>query len=270
MTSAQLRALLQDVSSGAQSVEGALSALSRTPAEENLGFARLDHHRALRQGFPEVVFGQGKTPDQIVAIARRLEESGAFVLVTRVAPEVWEGVGNFLPAGKYNPVARTIVVEGARDELAGSVGVLCAGTSDLPVAEEAAVCLEAMGARVERISDIGVAGLHRLLNQLPNLHKHRALIVVAGMEGALPSVVAGLVAVPVIAVPTSVGYGAAFGGLAALLGMLNSCANGVAVVNIDNGFGAAAFAASVLRSATATENTENFTEEHGESHEKDL
>jgi len=262
MTSDQLRALLQDVSSGAASVDSALSTLSKTPAEENLGFARVDHHRALRQGFPEVVFGQGKTPDQIVAIAQKLEESGSFVLVTRVAGEVWAHIGNRLPQAVYNPVARTIAIQGARDELPGSVGVLCAGTSDLPVAEEAAVCLEAMGARVERISDIGVAGLHRLLNQLPNIHKHRSLIVVAGMEGALPSVVAGLVSVPVIAVPTSVGYGAAFGGLAALLGMLNSCANGVAVVNIDNGFGAAAFAASVLRSSIATENTEDFTEGH--------
>jgi len=262
MTSDQLRALLQDVSSGAQSIDSALQALSQTPAEENLGFARIDHHRALRQGFPEVVFGQGKTPDQIVAIAQKLEESGAFVLVTRVSGDVWARIGERLPRATYNPTARTIAIQGARDELPGSVGVLCAGTSDLPVAEEAAVCLEAMGARVERISDIGVAGLHRLLNQLPQIHKHRALIVVAGMEGALPSVVAGLVAVPVIAVPTSVGYGAAFGGLAALLGMLNSCANGVAVVNIDNGFGAAAFAASVLRSSLPTKNTEKVTEGH--------
>ena len=256
MTSNQLRALLRDVSSGKQDVEAALQTLSRLPAEENLEFARIDHHRALRQGFPEVVFGQGKTPAQIVAIARKLQESGAFVLVTRVTSEAWAQIEPELPLARYNLVARTIEIAGQRDELPGSVGVLCAGTSDLPVAEEAAVCLEAMGGRVERISDIGVAGLHRLLGQLPNLGKHRALIVVAGMEGALPSVVAGLVSIPVIAVPTSVGYGASFGGLAALLGMLNSCANGVAVVNIDNGFGAAAFAASILRTSNATENTE--------------
>lgn len=256
MTSNQLRALLRDVSSGKQDVEAALQTLSRLPAEENLEFARVDHHRALRQGFPEVIFGQGKTPAQIVAIARKLQESGAFVLVTRITSEAWAQIEPDLPLARYNPVARTVEIAGQRDELPGSVGVLCAGTSDLPVAEEAAVCLEAMGGRVERISDIGVAGLHRLLGQLPNLGKHRALIVVAGMEGALPSVVAGLVSVPVIAVPTSVGYGASFGGLAALLGMLNSCANGVAVVNIDNGFGAAAFAASILRTSRTTQDTE--------------
>ena len=257
MSPNQLRALLRDVSSGAQSVEAALQALSQTPVEENLGFARVDHHRALRQGFPEVVFGLGKTPAQIVAIARQIEQSGAFVLVTRVSPQAWAQIESQLPQARYNPLARTIEIVGERDELSGSVGVVCAGTSDLPVAEEAAVCLEAMGARVERISDIGVAGLHRVLNQLPLLRAQRALIVVAGMEGALPSVVAGLVAVPVVAVPTSVGYGASFGGLAALLGMLNSCANGVAVVNIDNGFGAAAFAASIFRTSMATENTED-------------
>ncbi len=264
MTPNQLRALLLAVSSGRQSVEAALQTLSQSPTEENLGFARVDHHRALRQGFPEVVFGQGKTPGQIVAIAGRLQASGAFVLVTRVAPEVWAQIESELSSAQYDPVARTVQIAGARDKLPGTVGVLCAGTSDLPVAEEAAVCLEAMGARVERISDIGVAGLHRLLGQLPNLHKHRALIVVAGMEGALPSVVAGLVSVPVIAVPTSVGYGASFGGLAALLGMLNSCANGVAVVNIDNGFGAAAFAASILRTSAPTQDTENFVEKDEE------
>ena len=247
MSPSQLRALLQSVSTGEESVETALEALSQLPHEENLGFARLDHHRSLRQGFPEVVFGQGKTPEHIAAIVQRLQESGAPVIVTRVGASVWDEIADQLPRARYHALSRLILVEGERDELAGSVGVLCAGTSDLPVAEEAALCLEAMGARVERISDIGVAGLHRLLNQLDAIRAHSALIVVAGMEGALPSVVAGLVSIPVIAVPTSVGYGASFGGLAALLGMLNSCANGVAVVNIDNGFGAASFAASVLR-----------------------
>lgn len=251
MSPAQLRALLEDVSNGTRRVEDALETLSSLPLEEDLGFARLDHHRSLRQGFPEVVYGEGKTPAQIVSIAGRLRQSGAPVLVTRVSAEAWIQIEPELPGANYNASARLIHIEGYRDQLAGSVGVLCAGTSDLPVAEEAALCLEAMGARVERISDIGVAGLHRLLGQLPSIRSHSVLVVVAGMEGALPSVVAGLVSVPVVAVPTSVGYGAAFGGLAALLGMLNSCANGVAVVNIDNGFGAAAFAASVLRSQGA-------------------
>ena len=249
MNSPQLRALLEGVSNQTLNVEDALETLSRQPAEENLGFARLDHHRTLRQGFPEVVFGQGKTGEQIVAIAKRLEATGAPVLVTRVAPDVWAHIELQLPRATYNATARLIFIEGERVELSGSVGVLCAGTSDLPVAEEAALCLEAMGARVERIYDIGVAGIHRLFNELPLIRAQSALIVVAGMEGALPSVVAGLVSIPVVAVPTSVGYGASFGGLAALLGMLNSCANGVAVVNIDNGFGAAAFAASILRAA---------------------
>ncbi len=247
MSPSQLRVLLQQVSQGEQGVEAAFEALSQLPAEENLEFARLDHHRSLRQGFPEVVYGEGKTPQQIVAIVNRLQERGAPVLVTRVAAPVWDEIASQLPSAHYHALARLIHIDGQRDELSGSVGVLCAGTSDLPVAEEAALCLEAMGARVERISDIGVAGLHRLLGQLTAIRSHSALIVVAGMEGALPSVVAGLVSIPVIAVPTSVGYGASFGGLAALLGMLNSCSNGVAVVNIDNGFGAAAFAASVLR-----------------------
>ncbi|RYX85668.1 nickel pincer cofactor biosynthesis protein LarB [bacterium] len=252
MSPSQLRALLQQVSQGEKGVEAAFEALSQLPVEENLEFARLDHHRSLRQGFPEVVYGEGKTPQQIVAIAKKLEERGAPVLVTRVAASVWEQIAEELPSAHYHALARLIHIDGHRDELSGSVGVLCAGTSDLPVAEEAALCLEAMGGRVERMSDIGVAGLHRLLNRLADIRSHSALIVVAGMEGALPSVVAGLVSVPVIAVPTSVGYGASFGGLAALLGMLNSCSNGVAVVNIDNGFGAASFAASVLRSQGAS------------------
>ncbi len=249
MNSIQLRALLESVSNQTLQVEDALETLSSQPAEENLGFARLDHHRALRQGFPEVVFGQGKTGEQIAVIAQKLQATGAPVLVTRVAPDVWAQIESQLPRATYHATSRLILIEGERVELSGSVGVLCAGTSDLPVAEEAALCLEAMGARVERIYDIGVAGIHRLFGELPTIRAQSALIVVAGMEGALPSVVAGLVSIPVVAVPTSVGYGASFGGLAALLGMLNSCANGVAVVNIDNGFGAAAFAASILRAA---------------------
>jgi hypothetical protein len=249
----RLRALLENVQNGHESVESALESLRDLPFED-LGFAKVDHHRALRQGFPEVIFGAGKTPDQLAAISAKLHEKGGTVLVTRASREGFEAVQAVVPAARYEAMARIILIEGERPRLQGRVGVLCAGTSDLPVAEEAAICLEAMGAEVVRLSDIGVAGLHRLLSQLDTIHQCRALIVVAGMEGALPSVVGGLVSVPVVAVPTSIGYGAAFGGLAALLGMLNSCANGIAVVNIDNGFGAAAFVASILRSQQGMDN----------------
>jgi NCAIR mutase (PurE)-related protein len=246
MTPQRLRTLLENVQTGEQSIESALENLRDLPYED-LDFAKVDHHRALRQGFPEVVFGAGKTPEQIAAIAGKLHQSGDIVLITRASREAFEAVQGEIPAAHYDEMARLIQIDGTKPTLMGTVGVLCAGTSDLPVAREAALCLEAMGAQVEQISDVGVAGLHRLLETLPRLRECRALIVVAGMEGALPSVVAGLVSVPVVAVPTSVGYGAAFGGLAALLGMLNSCSNGIAVVNIDNGFGAAAFVASILR-----------------------
>jgi NCAIR mutase (PurE)-related protein len=246
MTSQRLRALLENVQNGEQSIESALENLRDLPFED-LDFAKVDHHRALRQGFPEVVFGAGKTPAQIAAIAAKLHAGGDIVLITRASPEAYEAVKREIPEAHYEELARLIRIDGVKPTLLGKAGVICAGTSDLPVAQEAALCLEAMGAQVEQISDIGVAGLHRLLESLPRLRDCNALIVVAGMEGALPSVVAGLVSVPVIAVPTSVGYGAAFGGLAALLGMLNSCSNGIAVVNIDNGFGAAAFVASILR-----------------------
>lgn len=247
MTQENLRALLESVQSGEKPVDAALESLRDWP-QQDLGFANLDHHRALRQGFPEVIFGAGKTPDQICAIAQKLHETGATVLATRVSIEAAELVQNEIGAAHYHEIARLIVIPGENPtKLEGKAGVLCAGTSDLPVAEEAALTLETMGAQVFRAADIGVAGLHRLLSRLDEIRSCRALIVVAGMEGALPSVVAGLVQIPVVAVPTSVGYGASFGGLAALLGMLNSCANGVSVVNIDNGFGAAAFVASVLR-----------------------
>lgn len=246
MTPESLRTLLQNVENGSLSVETALHNLRDLPYED-LGFAHVDHHRALRQGFPEVIFGSGKTPEQIIAIADRVHASGATVLATRVGPAAAQSVCLALPQMVYHAEARLLVWEGTRPTLHGSAAILAAGTSDLPVAEEAALCLDAMGANVVRLYDVGVAGLHRLLGNMAVLREADVLIVVAGMEGALPSVVGGLVSVPVIAVPTSVGYGASFGGLAALLGMLNTCASGVAVVNIDNGFGAAAFAASILR-----------------------
>ncbi|MBV9867483.1 MAG: nickel pincer cofactor biosynthesis protein LarB [Abitibacteriaceae bacterium] len=248
MDVAIVRTLLQDVSTGAVTPDAAIEALRDLPFED-LGFAKVDHHRALRQGFPEVIFCQGKTPSQVAAIAARIQEAGATLLGTRADEAAFAAVQQVLPQAEYRAVGRIIYAPGLYPpHLQGQVGVLCAGTSDIPVAEEAACTLDAMGAQVERIYDVGVAGLHRLLHYRDTMRQCAALIAVAGMEGAMPTVAAGLVDVPVIAVPTSIGYGAAFGGLAALLGMLNSCANGVAVVNIDNGFGAAAFAASILRS----------------------
>ena len=218
------------------------------PTFVNLGFARVDTDRRRRCGFPEVIFCQGKTPAEVAAIARTILAHDPVVLGTRAAPEHFAAVAAALPEARYHARARCVVVERAPlPKAAGTIGVICAGTSDLPVAEEAAVTLETFGQTVDRITDVGVAGLHRLLAVRDRLDACRVLIVVAGMEGALPSVVAGLVSVPVIAVPTSVGYGASFGGLAALLGMLNSCGSGVTVVNIDNGFGAAYAAAQINR-----------------------
>jgi len=215
---------------------------------EDLGFAKVDHHRAIRQGFPEVIFGQGKSPEQVAAIAERLAARSDRLLVTRVDPECYEAVRACLPEARYNAVARAITLNrsGSAPSLPG-VSLVCGGTADLPVAEEAAVTAELMDSVVDRIYDVGVAGIHRLLDCLSRLHEARVVVVVAGMEWALPSVVGGLVSAPVIAVPTSVGYGASFGGLAPLLAMLNSCAAGVAVVNIDNGFGAGYLAALINR-----------------------
>ncbi len=246
MSPDSLRQLLEQVQNQNLPVEDAITQLRDLPFQD-LGFATVDHHRALRQGFPEVVFGAGKTPEQIAQIVENLSQSGDIVLVTRASLEAFEATKKLVPAARYEELARLIIVDGKTPKLQGRAGVLCAGTSDLPVADEAALCLQAMGVEVTRLSDVGVAGLHRLLNRMDEIRECDALIVAAGMEGALPSVVAGLVSVPVVAVPTSVGYGAAFGGVAALLGMLNTCASGVAVVNIDNGFGAAAFVASMLR-----------------------
>jgi len=247
MQTETLRALLERVRDGETTTGAALEALRDLPFED-LGFAKIDHHRALRQGFPEVIWGEGKTPEQIAHIAARIVANGSTLLATRATREAFQAVQKEVPEAQYHDVARVIWARGENaPRLHGTVGVLCAGTTDIPVAEEAAICGEAMGANVTRIFDVGVAGLHRLLEFRGEMQKCDVLIVAAGMEGALPSVVGGLVDVPVIAVPTSVGYGAAFGGLAALLGMLNSCAKGLAVVNIDNGFGAAAFAATILR-----------------------
>ena len=221
---------------------------AKTPGFVDLGFARVDTDRQRRCGFPEVIFCQGKTPSEVAAIARTVVETSGVVLGTRASPEHFAAVVETLPDAVYHARGRCIVVERVPlPKRTGVVGVICAGTTDLSVAEEAAVTLETFGNPVDRIVDVGVAGLHRLLAVRDRLEACRVLVVVAGMEGALPSVVAGLVECPVIAVPTSVGYGANFGGLAALLGMLNSCGSGVTVVNIDNGFGAAYAAAQINR-----------------------
>jgi NCAIR mutase (PurE)-related protein len=249
MNRQQLRALLDEVRSGARTPEAALEPLLqflRQKPYEDLGFARVDQHRIARQGFPEVVFGQGKTPQQIAAIAARLVGIGQSLLVTRTTAEAHAAVAAALPAARFHDVARCITLDvGSTLKGRGTIVIAAAGTADLPVAEESAVSAEVMGNTVDRLYDVGVAGLHRLLHEHSRLIAARVVIVVAGMEGALPSVVGGLVDVPVIAVPTSVGYGASFGGLTALLAMLNSCATGVSVVNIDNGFGAAAIASSI-------------------------
>jgi len=215
---------------------------------EDLGFAKVDHHRALRRGFPEAVFGAGKSPDQVRAIVESITARGQSVLVTRTTRDVFDHVAALRPQAEYHEAARCVTVRAAPvSPLGGRVAVACAGTSDVPVAEEAAVTAAFHGAEVDRVYDVGVAGLHRLLDRAPLIRTADVVIVAAGMEGALPSVVAGIVEAPVVAVPTSVGYGASFQGLAALLAMLNSCASGVAVVNIDNGFGAGYLASLILR-----------------------
>jgi NCAIR mutase (PurE)-related protein len=248
MTPAGLRALLDEVSAGGLSSGDAhariLAALRERPFED-LGFARVDHHRSIRQGFPEVILGLGKTPDQIAAIAQRIVARDQPLLVTRADETAWQRVQACVPDAEYHAVARAITWKRPVEAGRGSIAIASAGTSDMPVAEEAAVTADLMGNAVERLYDVGVAGIHRVLHERPRLTAARVIIVVAGMEGALPSVVAGMVDVPVIAVPTSVGYGASFGGLAALLGMLNSCANGVSVVNIDNGYGAGCIASMI-------------------------
>jgi NCAIR mutase (PurE)-related protein len=244
----QLRRLLDQVRRGETSPEDALARLRRLPYESMDG-AAVDHHRQLRCGFPEVIFAPGKTPDQVVAIAGRIVASGQTLLITRADADLAEFVLGRMEGLEYNQPARALFRrgEGGAPPGNGHVGVVSAGTSDIPVAEEAAITADLMGASVTRIYDVGVAGLHRLLSRMEDLSRQDALVVAAGMEGALPSVVGGLVSAPVVAVPTSVGYGASLSGRAALLGMLNSCASGVVVVNIDNGFGAGYAAALMAR-----------------------
>jgi len=246
MDSERLAELLENLRRGRVTVAQAVNRLRHLPFED-LGFAKVDHHRALRQGFPEVIMGQGKEPKEIAAIVHAMRRRKVNVLITRVSADKMARLKKIVGGLKYNAAARTATWIGKpiKSTAKGMVLVVCAGTSDIPVAEEAAVTATIMGNPVERLYDVGVAGIHRLLENRPRLDSASVLIVVAGMEGALPSVVAGLTDRPVIAVPTSVGYGASFSGVAALLGMLNSCAAGVTVVNIDNGFGAG-FAASLI------------------------
>ncbi len=255
MDAYSLRKLLDDVARGALSAESAAARIAHLPVQGIADFAELDGERALRQGAPEAIFGERKTPAQLEGIVARLVSLGQAVLVTRMAPEAEGAVLRAAPLGRYDPVSRCFFAEapGTPRPLLGKVAVLCAGTTDIPVAEEACITARFVGAVVERHFDVGVAGLHRLLRRVEALRAADALVVCAGMEGALPSVVGGLVARPVIAVPTSVGYGASQGGMAALLAMLNSCSANVSVVNIDNGFSAGFIAATIARNAHAHE-----------------
>jgi NCAIR mutase (PurE)-related protein len=248
MTEKRIREILASVASGKTGAEAAFDALKDLPFED-LGFAKLDSHRTMRRGVPEVVFGENKTVDQMAAIGARVVKSGNNLIITRLAADKARALKRKLPRLKYLPDPRiaTVIVEPTKPVGHGSIMVISAGTSDIPVAEEAAICAELFGNRVTRLYDVGVAGLHRLTSNLESIKAASVLIVVAGMEGALPSVVAGLLDKPVVAVPTSIGYGTAFGGIAALLGMLNTCSSGVTVVNIDNGFGAALAATLINR-----------------------
>jgi hypothetical protein len=241
----RIRKLIDEVRAGRIEVDRAVEELAGLPYED-LEFARVDHHRELRVGFPEVILGEGKSPEQILEIAARILKNSSNLLISRTTEEVFRRVAELTPDAEFHAQARMIsVVRDKTDRGAGRIAVITAGTSDIPVAEEAAVTAATMGNRVARIYDVGVAGIHRLFGSRSDFESARVIIVVAGMEGALASVVGGLVSVPVIAVPTSIGYGASFNGLAALLAMLNSCASNVAVVNIDNGFGAG-FVASLI------------------------
>jgi NCAIR mutase (PurE)-related protein len=243
----ELRQLLKKVALGQMSPARAARDIEEA-REKNLGFARVDTDRMRRRGFPEVIFCQGKTPDQVAKIVTALYEAGQNVLATRATADQFRAVKQVYPKTSYHEAARVLILNaGPRVKPVGLVAVLCAGTTDIPVAEEAALVAERMGARVQRVYDVGVAGLHRLLHQLPVLRKARVLIVAAGMEGALPSVVGGLTECPIIAVPTSVGYGTSMQGTTALLAMLNTCVPGITVVNIDNGFGAGVAAALINR-----------------------
>lgn len=248
----RLRTMLEGVQAGQVAVDDAVKSLRDLPFEE-MGFARLDHHRSLRQGMAEVVFGEGKTPEQVAALVARLVEREGRALATHVAPEAAQSVLACLPHAQYDPASRLLMVQESPAILPDDgpyIVVASGGTSDMPISQEAALTLEFLGNRVERLYDVGVAGLHRLLAYREMLTEATVVIAIAGMEGALPSVIKGLVPCPVVAVPTSIGYGASFNGLAPLLAMLNSCAAGVAVVNIDNGFGAAVFAHLILTTQT--------------------
>ena len=234
----ELREVLEKVAAGGMSPEEAFQKLRDYPYQD-LGFAKVDHHREVRKGFPEIIYGQGKTAAQILGIAEEICRRGNSLLITRAGPEIYRKVRPKIPGCLYNALGRTIYLKKKSPAPGkGKIAVITAGTSDIPVAEEAFVTCEMLGNETERIYDVGVAGIHRLIGEMDKIRKARLIIAVAGMEGALPSVVAGMVNVPVIAVPTSVGYGASFQGVSALLAMLNSCPGGVAVVNIDNGFGA--------------------------------
>ena len=241
MNRSKLENLINRIYNQKVTPEKAIEMLKHLPYED-LGFAQIDHHRGIRQGFPEVIYCEGKSIQQITAIIKRMLKKDSDILATRAAPEIFGKIKKIDERAEYNKDARTIIIRNKEKKLEGMVLVATAGTSDIPVGEEAAVTAETMGSRVERIYDIGVAGIHRLLDKREKFNNARVIIVVAGMDGALASVVGGLVDKPVIAVPTSVGYGASFGGISALLAMLNSCASGVAVVNIDNGFGAGCLA----------------------------
>ena len=251
-----LRNTLRGFQEGELSLDQMVEKLRLLPFED-LGVAKVDHHRSIRCGFPEVIFCQGKTPDDIIRIADAMVAAGSNVLATRVSRDLWGHVGERLPQAEYNERARTfVIVQAPPLKLPGKLAVVAAGTSDIPVAEEARVTAETMGAEVVTIYDVGVAGLHRLLSHQSDMLNATAIVVVAGMEGALASVVGGLVSAPVVAVPTSIGYGASFGGLAPLLTMLNSCAAGVSVVNIDNGFGAGYVGALICRAAAKVKQDE--------------
>lgn len=250
MTHEHLEHLLESLKRGEVTTEDVLSRLKNLSFED-VGFAKIDHHRRIRNGYPEVIYGEGKTPMQVAEIFSRLAENNPNVLCTRASDPIARAVRERVPEAEYHELCRLVEVRRSQAQPVGHVAVAAAGTSDLPVAEEAVIALEVFGSRVERMYDVGVAGIHRLLAYGESLRKVNCVVAVAGMEGALPSVVAGLVDVPVIAVPTSVGYGASFSGITALLAMLNSCASGISVVNIDNGFGAAYQADMINKLAVA-------------------
>jgi NCAIR mutase (PurE)-related protein len=266
MDSRYLRELLEQVQGGGMNLDEAMHHLKKLPFE-NLGYARIDHHRCVRTGVPEVIYSEGKTIEQTQGIVKKLSLHHDNILATRASREVFEGIQSVITDCEYHDMARIVVIKPRPVEKVGNIAVVCAGTSDLPVGEEAAVTAEVLGNRVMRIYDVGVAGIHRILDACDDLYKANVAVVVAGMEGALASVVGGLVSCPVIGVPTSVGYGASFGGVAALLTMLNSCASGVSVVNIDNGFGAGYQSSLINKLAVknvateCTKSTENPTDE---------